>query len=85
MLSKIVNQVFPIIERLELTDTANTAVEAVVKLSPAILVLLSHLCLGQDLHLLSTYLQAEVHLVLVEMLQDRLAQIFQSVRLLGVF
>ena len=68
---------FPFIEGIVLAQTGNTVVEA-------ILVLLLHFCPGQDVDLLPTDLQGEVDLVLVEMFQHRLAQIFQSLRRLTV-
>ena len=74
---------FPLV--VVLARTGNTVVEAVGKLILAILVLLLHFRPGEDVHLLPTYLEAEVDLVLVEMFQHRLAQISQSLRLLAVF
>ena len=75
---------FPFIERIVLAHTGNAVVEAAGKLILAIWVLLLHFCPGQDVDLLSTDLEAEVDLVLVEMFQHRLAQIFQSLRPLTI-
>ena len=76
--------VFPVIQWVILAHTANTGVEAEGKLILPSLVLLLHFCPRHDVHLLAAHLDGEVDLVLVEMCQDGLGQILESLRLLTV-
>ena len=77
--------VFPVIQWVILAHTANTGVEAEGKLILPSLVLLLHFCPRHDVHLLAAHLDGEVDLVLVEMCQDGLTEVFESLRHLGVF